>query len=155
MKQTFRFSFYLILLTLSNCIGAGTHGSLERYQFPIPKDSLQSVINEVIHSTPNIYRDTTESDVYMDNYYRDRINYETIYIETEADLVKIIFRYYGDETDWKKSSNSEIFICYAYDKSGRGGSEGMENISDTTQTRLVEVFNEEFIKEVNKVALQK
>ena len=142
--------------------GAGTHGSLENYKFPIPKDSLQTVIDDVITTTPNIYRDTVKrysyvdvtdgkNDTVWDNYYRDRINYETIYIETENDKVEFIFRYYGGEEHWEKSSDSEIFICYAYDKNGQGGSEGNGNISSKTQSRLVGIFTKEFVKKIEKL----
>ena len=119
------------------------------------------VIDEVINTSPNIYRDTVKrhsfvdvtdgkNDTIWDTYYRDTINYETIYIETEDDRVKFVFRYYGNDEHWNKSFDSGIFICYAYDKNGQGGSEGMGNISSRTQTRLVNIFTNEFVEELRK-----
>ena len=158
MKRTLNKILFLVLIVLSSCMGAGTHGSLENYQFGITKDSLQVVIDQVISSDSNIYRDTIptlaglneKGDLVWDYSYRDRIEYETIYIETDDDKVEFVFRYYGDSEYWNKSPSSEIFICWAYDKNGNGGSEGQGNISSKTQSRLVGIFTKEFVEKIKK-----
>ena len=156
------FLFIVISTLLSSCfIGAGTHGSLKGYKYPTTKDKLDSAVMLVIKNNPNIYRDTNnvnyiidqtngKNDTIIDNYYNDGINYLTIKIKTEKGQNEYTFRYYGGEEDWKTAATSEIFICYAYDEFGKGGSEGNGGVDSKTLKHLTEVFERELVSNIDK-----
>ncbi len=160
--MTRQISLYLIifLLTtvLTGCfIGAGTHGSLKGYQYATTKEKLDSAVIFVINNNPNIYRDTTNSnyiieingknDTIIDNYSK---SYLTIKIKTNKGQADYTFRYYGGEEDWKISTTSEIFICYAHDELGKGGSEGNGGVDRKTLKHLTEVFERELVCHIDK-----
>lgn len=152
---------------MAGCIGAGTHGSLKSFQFPVMKDSLQNAIMSIINNNPHIQRDTTldhlGSSPALDhnddstpgdysageNYYNDIKHYVTIKITSEHDTFDYTFRYYGADKDWKTSRVSEIFICYAY-KNGKGGSEGNGGVSGNLLKELTDVFERELIYNVDE-----
>ena len=146
-------------------MAGGTHGSLKEYTFSVNKDTLQKVVMKVIHSNPNIARDTSldylgsspfldSSECYNcpagENYYNDIKHYVTITISSGLDTNEYTFRYYGDDKDWETSLSSEIFICYAYDKLRRGGSEGNGGVESKVLKQLTDVFESEFVNKINK-----
>ena len=108
---------------------------------------------EVIESNPKIIRDTvvteksdnSSTDTTYNNYYNDGVNYVTIKIETPKGYNEYTFRYLGDKDYWKSSNNSEIFICYAYDHEGNGGSEGNGGVEPELLNELTAIFEEELV----------
>ena len=163
-NRLYLLTFTSIILTtiLSGCfIGAGTHGSLKGYQYATTKEKLDSAVMFVIKSNPKIYRDTNnvnyiidktngKNDTIIDNYYNDGIIYLTIKIKTDKGQNEYTFRYYGGEEDWKTAATSEIFICYAYDELGKGGSEGNGGVDSNTLDHLIEVFERELVSNIDK-----
>lgn len=89
----------ILIISLNSCIGAGTHGSIKTYEYPVPKAILQSAIETVMANGGNIYRDTTlnyiidqtdgRNDTIYDNYYNDGEGYVTIYICFEGGVINI------------------------------------------------------------------
>ena len=157
--------FFILAFSFAGCIGAGTHGSIKGYQYSINKNSLQNAIMIVIHDNPNIYRDTSldslgsspaldHSDggdyIAGDNYYNEIKHYVTIKITSGQSMNEYTFRYYGSDEDWKTSSTSEIFICYAYDKNRNGGSEANGEVSKKMAKDFTDVFEKEFVDKVDK-----
>ncbi|RWY52483.1 hypothetical protein EPL05_11300 [Mucilaginibacter gilvus] len=144
-------------------ISAGTHGSLKEYKYAIKKEKLQQAIMKVIKSSSNIYRDTSldkssnpptnsassGDQSTGDNYYNDVENYVTIKITSGQEVNEYTFRYYGDEEDWKTSSNSEIFICYAFDKNHKGGSDCNGGVTKEMLKEFTDIFEKEFISKVD------
>ena len=148
-------------------MGAGTHGSIKSYSYPCSKDTLQRAIMSVIEHNPNIYRDRSLD--YLgssplldsigcvncpagDNYYNDIEHYVTVRITSGQEINDYTFRYYGADESWAASGTSKIFICYANDRNGKGGSEGNGGISRQTASlkkRLTEVFESELISKVD------
>jgi hypothetical protein len=124
--------------------GAGTHGQLRRYRYSIPKNKLELAVIKLIEKNPIIYRDTINKD-----YYNDGITYLTIKIKNKEIENEYVFRYYGDQEGWKNSTNSEIFICYAYDKYGKGGSDGSGNFTREQKKELIDAFNKFFIDQLD------
>jgi len=157
---------------LTGCfISAGTHGSIKGYQYATKKENLQRAVMAVIKSNSNIYRDTSLDHLGSspllsnqgasgdqsagDNYYNDIKNYVTIKITSGRDTNEYTFRYYGDDEDWKTSPNSELFICYAFDKDRKGGSEGDGKVTKEMAKQFTDVLEKEFIKKINeKLSLQ-
>lgn len=118
----------------------------------------------VIKNNPNIYRDTSldslGSSPLLDhsdgtysageNFYNNIKHYLTIRITSGHDVNEYIFRYYGPDEDWKTSPTSKIFICYAHDKNGNGGSEGNGGVSKKMAKEFTYVFEKEFVDKVDK-----
>ena len=121
----------------------------------------------VIRNNPNIYRDSTKDNRvdtaiesrYKDsnvdlagsaNYYNDVVNYVTITIKDGQLKDEFTFRYYGDQEYWKSSPSSEIFIVYAYDKDGKGGSDGHGDLSNKTEREFTKVFERQFVAKLNE-----
>ncbi|MCL2327304.1 MAG: fibrobacter succinogenes major paralogous domain-containing protein [Bacteroidetes bacterium] len=152
------FFVLVVLLGMTGCIiSAGTHGSLKGYDYEISKYELEKIIHYVIDENPKIHRgDSIEySDFHHDsvlNYYNDRINYITIGIETDKGKNSYTFRYYGDTVYWNNSKTSRIFICYAYDEFGNGGSEGNGGFrfKEKTLEYVLEIFEKELVNKVNE-----
>ena len=156
---------FILSFSLAGCMSAGTHGSIKSYRYTINKDSLQSAIMTIIKGNRNIYRDTSldhlgtsplldhsDGKDYSagDNFYNDIKHYVTIKITSGLSVNEYIFRYYGSAENWKNSSTSEIFICYAHDKNGNGGSEGDGGISKKMAKEFTEVFEKEFVNKIDK-----
>ncbi len=125
------------------------------------KDNLDSAVTYVIKSNENIIRDTVgnkilayvgngKQDTIIDNSYNDGHTYVTLKIKTDKGQCDYIFRYYGSEEDWKRAKTSEIFICYAYDEYGQGGSEGNGGVGSKTLKHLTEVFEKELVVKVDE-----
>jgi hypothetical protein len=119
---------------------------------------------KIIKNDPNIYRDTSLDQLAStqthpdhtgdqntgDNYYNDVKNYVTIKITSGQMVNEYTFRYYGDEEYWKASGKSEIFICYAFDKNHKGGSEGNGRVTKEMLKGFTDVFEKEFISKVDR-----
>jgi hypothetical protein len=137
----------ILLLILGGCVLGGTHGSIKNYDFPISKYVLEKAVLKVISSSPNIQRDTAK------NYYNDGENYITLEITKGDILNRYTFRFYGGKEDWDTAKTSEIFIAYAKDKEGNGGSEGNGAIKwykPGLKKELVSLFESEFISKLDK-----
>lgn len=170
MTRKRRLIFLAILTTcLTGCfLSGGTHGSIKSYIFSCRKDTLQNAIMNVIKNNPNIQRDTSLD--YLgssrlldsidcnncpagDNYYNDIKHYVTIKITSGREINEYTFRYYGPDNAWETAASSQIFICYAYDKDGNGGSEGNNGINQGTENlkkKLIDVFETELIEKVDQ-----
>ena len=85
-----------------------------------------------------------------ENFYNDIKHYVTIKITSGQKVNEYVFRYYGPDEDWKTSPTSEIFICYAHDKNGNGGSEGNGGVSKKMAKEFTDIFENEFIDKVDK-----
>jgi hypothetical protein len=156
----------LIILTavLTGCgFGAGTHGSIKGYQYPVTKSELEKAVMTVLQSKTKVYRDTIrnymidvtdgKNDTIENNYYNDGKNYLTLHIKTLDNVVDYTIRYYGDSLTWANSRTSEIFICYIYDGKGNGGSEGNGKWGQTAgnkQKKMINLFETEFINKIDK-----
>ena len=154
-----------LVLTVSIC-GCGTHGSLKGYRYAASKYDLEKAVMAVIKSNSNIYRDTTKDysgsspaldSIHSnrdfsagDNYYNDIKHYVTITITSGKIVNEYTFRYYGDDEEWANSFSAEIFICYAHDNKGRGGSEGNGGITRKMKKMFTEVFESEFVNKIDK-----
>jgi hypothetical protein len=146
-------------------MGAGTHGSLKGYKYQTTKDKLEIAVMTTIETNKNIERENLrdpqnfnyvtydkagKKDTVFDNYYNDGTNYLTLKIKTNKGQCEYTFRYYGGEEEWKTSSTSEIFICYAYDEQRRGGSEGNGGVDSDVLNHLTDVFEKELVKNIDK-----
>ena len=149
------------MLCLTGCyIGAGTHGSLKTYQYAITKNKLENAVMTVLKNNPRISIDTLQnymidntngkSDTIRNNYYNDTTTYLTIKIKTGKEQNDYIFRYSGNIESWKTNFTSSISICYAYDKFGKGGSEGNDGVGGKLLKQLVNVFELELIEKIDK-----
>ena len=152
-------SLVLVITGWMGCITAGTLGSLAGYSFPLPKDSLQQIVNSVIDRVPHIFRDTVprymldvtdgKSDTLWDTHYRDGLRYETIFIETSDDRYQFIFQYTGSQEEWRTSKESWISVAYANDSKGHGGSDGRGNVTSKVHKRLIGIFERELVDRVH------
>lgn len=142
----------VFLIFLSSCISGGTHGSIKTYEYPISKNILQVAAEKIIEKMPNIKRDNSKSwnDSTKADYYDDGVNYVSITI-TKGDFTnKYTFKYAGDKEYWDTSKISNIFIAYAYDRNGNGGSEGNGGIkNDKLKDDLIKIFETEFIQKLD------
>lgn len=154
-------------LILTYFVAGGGAGSIKSYRYATTKNNLQKAVMTVIRNNPNIYRDnikdkgvdTPIESRYRDsnadlaagaNYYNDVVNYVTITIKDGRLKDEFTFRYYGDQEYWKSSPSSEIFIVYAYDKDGKGGSDGHGDLSKKMEREFTEVFESQFVDKINK-----
>lgn len=162
-------TFFSGIIFIFFVVGCGTHGSIKEYRYPITNEYLANAVMRVIRNSPNIYRDTTQDrswdstvrSVSKDsdnsnvdyttnkNYYNDGKHYVTITIKEGQIKNEYTFRYYGDEADWRNSTSSAIFICYAHDKDGKGGSEGNGGVSDKMAKEFTAFFEKEFVDKLN------
>jgi len=74
----------------------------------------------------------------------------SIQIKTKKGNCAYTFRYYGGKEQWDTVKTSGIFICWAYDELGKGGSEGNGGIDSQTLKYLIEVFEKELVKRIDK-----
>ncbi len=158
-------SLYVLLsliVQLSSCISAGTHGSIKSYTYPVKKIVLEEAVNKVIAKNANIQRqDTVQKNFIIDvtNGKNDTIrsvhNLEYVDIEISGNtfLNSYTFQYVGSKDDWNRDTTSEISIAYAYDKEDNGGSEGNGDFpwyKSLLKNKLISVFEKEFIYKVDK-----
>ncbi len=138
------------LMRLSSCITAGTHGSVETYNYSVSKYILETAVNKVLASNSNIKR-AAITDSFTSKYYNDGKRYVSIQILVEGGYNEYTFQYTGEKEYWDTAKNSEIAIVYAYDKNGKGGSEGNGGLNKSgLRDKLVNVFENVFINKINK-----
>ena len=142
--------FILVFILLKGClITGGTHGSIKGYQYSVSKYVLDSAVKVAIASNSNISNDTSIG------YYNDGQSYITINIKQPDMNYNYIFRYYGGPETWDSSpALSELFICYAYDGNGNGGSEGGGEVDWfhwNLRKRLLRPFEKELITAVDSI----
>ncbi|MBV6485433.1 MAG: hypothetical protein KFKLKKLM_01997 [Flavobacteriales bacterium] len=145
-KKTLAINGIGIIAFIAFCSTAGTHGSIKGYEYPTSKEALETAIIEVINENPSISRPESKDDYYNTG------GYITISIKAPEEY-KYTFRFYGGEEHWKNSPNkSEIFICYAHDNEGNGGSEGgggVEWYKWGVKSKLTEYFEKNFISKLD------
>jgi len=165
-SYTFFIATALVATVLFNsCLTGGTHGSIKYYDYKTNKQNLQRAVEKVIKNNRSIKRDTTKNyvvdmtnnknDTIVDNYYNDNDRYVTIYIQTSGGMNEYTFQYAGDKKYWDTSKIAELSIAYAYDKDGKGGSEGHNEVDGNLKRKLLEPFEKEFINKVDKELGQK
>jgi flagellar basal body-associated protein FliL len=139
------FTVFISVTNFLNSFGnfAGGAGSLKSYLYSIPKNKLEVAINYVLKNNSKIYQDTI-----TDDYY-NKDGYVTVKITEGNEQNEYTFRYYGGPEEWQKSKTSQIFIVYAHDKDGIGGSEGHGGLNKELKNKLYKVFETEFIKKVD------
>ncbi len=151
-------AFLLILFVkLSGCLTAGTHGSINAYNFSVSKYVLQNVVDSVIAGEPNIHR-TPITDSFNSKYYNDGKRYVTIEIAVPKGVNEYTFQYTGEKEYWDTAKNSEISIAYAFDKDGNGGSEGdgkTSSYNPKLRNQLISLFESEFVNKIKIVLNQK
>ena len=133
---------------LTGCISGGTHGSIKTYQYPISKYALDSAVQKAMASNPNILMDTAK------DYYNNEHTYVTMAIKQPDMTYRYTFRYAGDSTGWDTTRNmSELFISYAWDENGKGGSQGngVSWFHWSLKRRLIKPFETEFILRLDSI----
>lgn len=142
------FISFLFIAMLSGCIGGGTHGYIKAYQYNIRKNELQNAVHKIILNSPSIQQDSIKG------YYNDDTSYVSINIFYRRKAFRYIFRYYGGEKYWDTSKTSEIFIAYAHDGNGNGGSSGNGGVKwydFKLKKRLTDPFEKEFVSKIDSV----
>ncbi len=140
---------FILLCTsvLIGCMGGGTHGSIECYQYQVPKSDLEKAVKNVISTTPTVIQDSVKG------YYNDDTTYVTIKVIEKKDTNEYIFRYGGGKEYWVSSKVSSIFIAYAHNKEGRGGSSGNGGVkwyNFKLKEELTGVFERGFIEKIDQ-----
>lgn len=145
MKQ--RIFIILSWILISSCIGAGTHGSIEAYQYPVKKSELQKVAHYIIVANSSIKQDT------LNDYYNNDSVYITMQISESGISNSYTIRFY----DWKQGAdsaeNSSISIAYAFNKNNEGGSEGDGGVkwyNPALKKELMEPFERQFINKIDQ-----
>lgn len=132
---------------LIGCLGGGTHGSIECYQYQVSKKELEKAVSKVISITPTIKQDSVRG------YYNDDTTYITIKLIENNGVSGYIFHYHGDKEYWVKSKKSSISIAYAHNKEGRGGSSGNGGVKwydFKLKEELTGVFERGFIEKIDQ-----
>ena len=138
----------ITLIQFSSCISAGTHGSVKSYRYAISKARLETAVRRVISDNHLIVQDTVK------DYYNDDTNYVTIKVIADKLFYTYTLRYYGGKDYWDTSKTSEIFIDYAHDPDGNGGSTGNGGIKwyeFRKNKKLLEPFERAFIIKIDSV----
>ena len=144
--------------------GAGTHGSIKSYQYPVTKQTLQDAAEKVLAEGGKIQRDTIphykidvtdgKNDTLWDNYYNDTVHYVTIFITNDGKPYQYTFHYTGDSQYWKETNTSELSIVYAWNEKDQGGSEGDGGVTNRLpdlKNDLTSLFEQRFIVKIDKV----
>jgi hypothetical protein len=111
------------------------------------KTELEKTIHQIILENISIRQDSVK------DYYNDDTNYVTLTITYKLIPYAYTFRYYGDKEYWDSSKISEIFIAYAHDENGNGGSAGNGGIKEndlSLKKKLLEPFEREFVDKIDK-----
>ena len=152
----------LIVMQMSSCLTAGTHGSINSYKYPVKKIVLEEAVNNVISKNPNIQKvDTAQKSFIVDitkgknDTMRSVHNpaYVDIRISGSTFLNSYTFQYVGSQDDWNRDTTSEISIAYAYDEEDNGGSEGNGDFpwyKSSLKNRLISIFERQFIDKLDK-----
>ncbi|RYZ00006.1 MAG: hypothetical protein EOO11_03100 [Chitinophagaceae bacterium] len=163
MNRSGGIGLLVLLFFLSGCLGAGTHGSIQDWEFPVTKIRLAQVVDSIIDTNPAIRRDTVRNhwidqtggrqDTVENNYYNDRTTYQTIYIRSGSGDYCYVFRFGGGKVYWDTARAATLFIAYAYDGQGKGGSEGNGAFpwyKKRLRKQLVATFEAELIANVSR-----
>jgi hypothetical protein len=137
-----------IIVILNSCIGGGTHGCIKRYQYNVSKYVLAKAVHQVFLENKNLVQDSVQ------DYYNDDTNYVSMSIIEEGLPYTYTFRYYEGKEYWDTSRTSELFIAYAHDEKGKGGSSGDGGIkwyNFLLKKKLTGVFEREFIDRIDKI----
>lgn len=166
MKIGFIYSGLLFLIFVFS--GCGSAKGIKNYHFPVTKYVLEKAVMKVINSNSSIYRDSShdktidsiyknsenqERSINDDMYFNDLKNYVTFKITVGETSNTYTFRYLGDESRWKNSTTSEIFITYARDKYGNSLSQGHDENGEFTSKLakdLTAFFEAEFVNKVER-----
>lgn len=154
-----------IIIILSGCVLGGTHGSLKKYSYPVPKNVLQGSVEKVMYSNANIKTSDTNQKNYVivlrdgkpdtlrsEDSYGDRSRYISLQIRSSDGFYNYTFQYVGTSKDWEEDKNSSLSIAYAYDSKGKGGSAGNGGLpwyKFSMRKKLFSVFEQELIKNVD------
>ncbi|MDB5253043.1 MAG: hypothetical protein JWP27_2212 [Flaviaesturariibacter sp.] len=152
-----------LFVLLFGCLSAGTHGSINAYQYPVTKYRLAEVVDSIIDHSPSIRRDSMrnymidmtngKNDTIENRYYNDDTTYQTIYVKTAKGYDSYIFRFGGGREEGDTSGSSNISVAYAYDEQGHGGSEGNGAFSwynGRLKRRVLDVFESELVSKVDR-----
>jgi hypothetical protein len=129
------------------CMGGGTHGSIECYQYQVSKSELERAVKKVILTTKTIKQDSVK------DYYNDDTTYVKIIVIENNEMSEYIFHYYGDREYWVSSKISSLSISYAHNKDGKGGSSGNGGVkwyNFGLKKELIGVFERGFIEKLDK-----
>lgn len=142
----------LFFLSIWGCIRGGTHGYIKAYKYSTSKQKLENAIMQILVNNPAIVQDSIKG------YYNDDTSYLTIKIFENGKSSSFIFRYYGDKDYWDTAKISEIFIAYAYDTKGNGGSSGNGAIKlndNKLKSELTGPFERVLIKKLDSMLVIK
>jgi hypothetical protein len=137
----------LCVSLLIGCMGGGTHGSIECYQYQVPKSELEKAVKMVISTTSTIKQDSIKE------YYNDDTTYVTIKVYEKEEINEYIFRYGGGKQYWDSSKTSSVFIAYAHNKEGKGGSSGNGGVkwyNFKLKEELTGIFERGFIEKIDQ-----
>jgi len=160
-------------ISFISSFGAGTHGGIIAYCYPVNKHELEKAVDSVLEKCQDVKRsmpyfyysydsvnkstsesiDSTIGSVKVfDSAYNDGKRYITINIAQDGKLYDYSFQYSGYETDWDTAKNSVISVTYAWDDNGNGGSDGHGdfNFKWGLKRRLTKLFEDRFIERVDK-----
>lgn len=112
--------------------------------------SCDTIGSKILANVGNGIQDTI-----IDNSWNDGHEYVSIKIKTDKGNCEYTFRYYGGPEDWDTSKTSEIFICWAYDEFGKGGSEGNGGVDRKTLKHLTDIFEQELVYNIDKKLILK
>jgi len=143
-----------LIFFLGYMFSAGTHGSIKGYEYAVSKENLEDAIKKVILENNSLYRSLQDTlDLNPNKEYYNNGAYIRLYI-IAPDTFSYIFRFAGDEENWKNNlKRSEIFICYAYDHDGNGGSEGgggVEWYRWGVKKKLIKTFEDNFVSKLDE-----
>ena len=137
----------LCVSLLIGCMGGGTHGSIECYQYQVSKSELEKAVKMVISTTSTIKQDSIKE------YYNDDTTYVTIKVYEKEEINEYIFRYGGGKQYWDSSKTSSVFIAYAHNKEGKGGSSGNGGVkwyNFKLKEELTGIFERGFIEKIDQ-----
>lgn len=142
------FLYSCMAIIVIGCIGGGTHGYIKGYRYNVPKDTLEKAIERVISEGIVIHQDSIRG------YYNDDSTYVSINILEKQDRYTYTFRYYGTREYWDTAKTTEIFIAYAHDENGKGGSEGNGGVKwydFKLKKKLTMPFEKELVSKIDSI----
>lgn len=136
----------LLGLGLMGCMGGGTHGSIKCYIYPTSKKELEKAVHHVILENSLIIQDTVK------DYYNDDTNYISMSILIDGLPYTYTLKFGGSSQYWDTSKQASVFIAYAHDTKGHGGSSGNGGVkwyNFGLKKRLTEPFEKEFVNKID------
>lgn len=160
------FLLFILLYQCSSLLGAGTHGSVKAYTYPVRKEKLQQVVEKVIADDFYIMMADTShkgyiiditngaNDTLTSPYAKEDAERYLEFTITKDNLCnRYTIQYVGSMEDWQKDSSTTLSIAYAYDKDDNGGSEGNGGFpwyKPFLKKRITTLFEEEFLTKIDK-----